>query len=374
MKRIGALAIATLTAAFAFSTVSAPTPSFAEGGSHDEVSALLSANPGLSLERAAALFGGQDDLLQLAEHLKQYEPRFSWAKIDPSGDTDAKLAFVGTPSSDTLRRIRGVPLRIEVKTDAEFTAKVVAKKLRDTHAAIEGAKGIAGAAGYLDVETQRLVFAAWQDKSVDVSAARQTISTLTFGDGPKAEVTIVAQSVVRDQVNGGLHLSNGCTSAFNVRDGSGRKGFLTAAHCSNSVSGYTFVREKDAAGVDVQLHRASSVTNKIRYNSGGSTRAITGWSNPQGGAAACNYGRTTGGKCTTIYSNDVCWPGVGCGFYATNDDVTEPGGSGGPWYSGSSAFGVHKGVMFLFGNKSVFTDMYNSLLSMSVALCTTSSC
>lgn len=376
MESARALTIGILTAAVVLTPVGAGAlPTASSEPAVNETAAMVASNDAVSYERAATIVDAQDEFLQLASDLESSETTFAGAAIEPDSDHDGWLSFVGTPSAAALERIEAASLTIDVRTDAEFTAAQLAATLRETHAALEAQDGVGGAAGYLDVESQELIFAAWPDEATASASARSEAPDLVIEDfGPNIEVTVVPEAVVSDEIDGGRHLSNGCTSAFNVRDGSGRKGFLTAAHCGNGVSGNAFVAEREAAGVDVQLHRASSVTNRIRYTTGGATRIISNWSYPRSGASACNYGSATGNKCTTIYSNDVCWPGLGCGFYATNEGVTSGGDSGGPWYSGSSAFGVHKGTMWLFGNKSVFTDMGNALGAMGVSLCTTSAC
>ncbi|MDQ1126228.1 streptogrisin C [Microbacterium sp. SORGH_AS 505] len=371
-----ALSIAVLAISFALAPVSAganvasPDPVVP-----DATSDALQYEYDISSERAANIVQAQESFSHLVAELEELEVTYAGSAIDPTTDYDAWVSFVGLPSAEAIELISGVPLDIDLRTDARFTAAELRESLREAHAALEAEAGIGGAAGYLDTAAQKLVFAAWPDESATLSRARADVADVAADtSGPQIEIVTVPESVVSDEINGGAHLSNGCTSAFNVRDGSGRKGFLTAAHCPNPVSGYPFVKERETAGFDVQLHRATSVTNLIRVSSGGTTRTITGWYYPSGGGTACNYGRSTGNKCTTIFSNDVCWPGLGCGFYATNAGVTSGGDSGGPWYSGNSALGVHKGTMWLFGNKSVFTDMGNALSAMSVSLCRTSTC
>lgn len=374
MKKLSVACFAVLVAAVG---VSVPVSAGASSSSPVEDGALVSAlsdHAGISDDRAAGIIAGQDDFSWLVHDLEQTEVGFAGAAIEPTDTADAWISFVGEPSADAVSRIESAGLKIDVRTDARFTAAELREALSATHAELEAHQGVAGAAGYLDVESQELVFAVWPD---GVDSLGQ-ISELAAGvqaksGGPKVAVTVEAEPAVVDELDGGAHLSNGCTSAFNVKY-SGGTGFLTAAHCTNSVAGSTFVREKEVAGVDAQLHKASGVTNRIRYNSGGSTRAITTWAYPQSGTALCIYGATSGYQCSTIYTNDACWPGLGCGFYATNDGVTSGGDSGGPWYSGSTAYGVHKGTMFLWGNKSVFSDMGNVTSQLNVTLCTTTTC
>lgn len=62
-------------------------------------------------------------------------------------------------------------------------------------------------------------------------------------------------------------------------------------------------------------------------------------------------------------------------FIAMNGGVTAGGDSGGPWYTGNYAVGVHKGTAYIgFGNRSVMTRVGNALSSLGLTLCTTSYC
>ena len=76
------------------------------------------------------------------------------------------------------------------------------------------------------------------------------------------------------------------------------------------------------------------------------------------GDPVCKYGRTTGYTCGTIESKTYDPDGSETQFAATfiyvdggDVNLSEPGDSGGPWFYGTSAYGIHHGGL---GNDSVF--------------------
>lgn len=90
----------------------------------------------------------------------------------------------------------------------------------------------------------------------------------------------------------------------------------------------------------------------------------------------CHYGAATGNHCGRIYStaqmgpvpnSNSTWVGVeplpGCG---SNCNLSEGGDSGGPWWWGNTAYGLHEGGS---GNNSIFmAQNYLSALNVSVKI------
>jgi hypothetical protein len=64
----------------------------------------------------------------------------------------------------------------------------------------------------------------------------------------------------------------------------------------------------------------------------------------QVGTIVCHYGKTTGYSCGTIQKKNECinvQGVVGCRWMRVTGANHDNGDSGGPWYSGSSAYGSH---------------------------------
>lgn len=336
-------------------------------------SAAFAAENEIAASQAERILAGQESFSLLLATLETKVATFAGGAIDPAEDLDAVILFTEEPGAIVRKMIAEVPLRISVVTSAGVSASELRGVLERSHVALEASASVVGATGYADFATGSVHFDVWLEPGAELSEVQRSARSLASGS-VSIEIRQASGQMPVDEFNGGQHLSNACTSAFTVRK-SGQGGVLSAAHCTNSVSGYTFGGQVESGSTDAQWHKATGPSNRIRYTSGGATQAITTYYAPAIGASACNYGAATGCKCSTIWTNSACWPGLGCGFYAVSGGVTSGGDSGGPWFSGSAAFGVHKGSAPLgFANRSVFTYVGNALSSLGLTLCTTSTC
>ena len=146
----------------------------------------------------------------------------------------------------------------------------------------------------------------------------------------------------------GLALSNSCTSGFSVKHSNGTKGVTTAGHCSNSQS-YNSVNLPFQSGTwggtyDVQWHTAPGFTMRNLAWDGTWNRYIYGEkhrNNQYVGQYVCKYGNSTGGGCGNITS--TTFNGTYIRVHSDSADLAEPGDSGGPWFSGNTAYGLFTG-------------------------------
>jgi hypothetical protein len=165
---------------------------------------------------------------------------------------------------------------------------------------------------------------------------------LEFSDEPVP----VAESTTR----GGMAYG-GCTGGFvGYRDG--YDGIVTAAHCSTKPSTY----DGDSTGStytasgsrDLRFTRPSGGTpdNRFRY-AWGKYKDVTSLGIVSPGITLCHFGTATGNACSKVatyegcatYSSGQTW----CGLWMTQTNVSQGGDSGGPWYYGSRAYGIHSG-------------------------------
>lgn len=161
------------------------------------------------------------------------------------------------------------------------------------------------------------------------------------------------------EVRGGRLLS-GCTSGFSVQSSNGQLGLATAGHCGatqtywDEFSPLTHVAEDYEGNQDVQWHRAAcGLDVRNEFDAGnGEIRTVSGSLGRSGqavGSFVCKQGMTTGRTCGTIGSKSFCPSYVPNGkstFICVNAGdrpLSSPGDSGGPWFVGTTAYGIHSG-------------------------------
>lgn len=177
-------------------------------------------------------------------------------------------------------------------------------------------------------------------------------------------------------IYGGLS-GGACTLGFSVVDSNGTRGISSAAHCPNNLyytkSFLPFQGECYYGSHDVQWHTDGFHTAQPRVKVGSGTRDIywvTGRNSQAIGAYVCKQGITTGYNCGSIISKNInpsYIPSGNATFILVDGGSTSlvlPGDSGGPWFSGNSAFGITSGFQ---GKRGIYTAInYLSCLNVSV--------
>jgi streptogrisin C len=217
----------------------------------------------------------------------------------------------------------------------------------------------------------------------DVSAVRTALASAQPPIGAR-NVIVEKGRVVQEHAFGGLPLST-CTSGFSVRRTTDNaKGVSTAAHCPDAQTlqkhgtALDHIAGQNYGSLDVQWHKTPGLTdpNLIRYNFGGDTRSIsfrTARHEMVVGGNVCNFGKTTGYKCGTIVSKDFDYDGWNTQFNPTFIRVdgpqrTDQGDSGGPWFLGNSAYGIHKDSLDPSGDMIFTAQNYMSSLDLVVKI------
>lgn len=136
------------------------------------------------------------------------------------------------------------------------------------------------------------------------------------------------------------------------------RGLSAAAHCPDNGLRYvdtsntlTYRAAHQAVWGDVQWHTtATYVSDDFYYNFGAlrDTAAVS-FANP--GARLCRFGKTTGAHCNYVLYLNRCLNGA-CHLTQAEINTAEPGDSGGPWYYGGTAYGIHTGEV---EGRDVFT-------------------
>lgn len=273
---------------------------------------------------------------------------------------------------------------------AELAAHVT-RQLPALQTQVDGLAGIGidGASGHVIVDTvldDEAVTSSTSDSSdravlpEALREQRDKAAAAVLGLDDSNIGTTVGIEPAGDHKRGGVYLSS-CTAAFTVRNASGTRGFLTAGHCGptqnwgapgRSISNSsTYRNEARSNSADLQWHSLSATVYGQFYGTSSTnptTLASRTVRSQQGGDSVCSRGKTSGWRCGTVTSisyrplwSGAC-PGTICAnvFVAVNRGGAD-GDSGGPWYSGTSAYGVHKGGPS--SSVSVFTPLEASYLS-----------
>jgi hypothetical protein len=150
-----------------------------------------------------------------------------------------------------------------------------------------------------------------------------------------------------------------CTSGFAVMDYTGCKGNTTAGHADDFLLFYTFPlpwqNELRTGSYDVEWHTCPGLTvvNKFQYWENGSTLDVTATQTRSFqliGETVSKYGNSTHYTAGIISAKDAyvsvpnCLPTWIKIYNAFGySDLSAPGDSGGPWFRGNTAYGIHQG-------------------------------
>lgn len=195
-------------------------------------------------------------------------------------------------------------------------------------------------------------------------------------------VTVNELSTVTADLHAGL-TTVPCTAGFSVVHSDGRKGITTAAHCGTAISfngtALNYVQGFLGGNHDVQWHEAPGSTirglMRVQFHPKIS-RHVRSTRNRDAqvvGEYVCRYGKVTHFACGDIRSkhvqptNQVGCENTPCQFSATfirvrvtRGLVSQRGDSGGPWFSGNTAYGIHRSRSRVEGT-NIMGDVYMAI-------------
>lgn len=285
-----------------------------------------------------------------------------WIEHQPQFRIVVRLKGDAPAGRELAERAQGSSIPVVFVTGATATEDDVLTKIRTSLGAFKTALPDLAGTDY-DVKTGEIVLYVYATGAA-AESARGRGTELTRAIGHPVRVEILPAPLRDQDVRGGAPIS-GCTSAFVVVDGSSNRGVVTAGHCNDTqtYSGYdgtntsmTFKAEMRDADRDLQWHTTpiaeipefyADQTTSARVLTGRRLRSSTAVGDP-----VCHRGQTSGHSCGTVKSTtfqptyaDACpatcnavWVSV------TGAQLACAGGdSGGAWFNGQTAFGVHKG-------------------------------
>lgn len=325
------------------------TPEPGVPGDTSSTARAMAAEYGISVDEANRRLELQVAAGDLQADLRRTEPStFAGLWIEHAPRFQIFVAVAGADPAQLLNRHITADIKeYAVARPATYPLQEL-EKLSAGALARLGLSKATNVATYVDVRRNRVVV---RHGSEALAASRASRSD------PRMEVRLQPVKYHRDAtIYGGLALSQ-CTSGFTVWHTSGKIGTTTAAHCNNSLSyngvALTFMGERRNSTLDVQWHTAPGhslrnwVYDGIYDSSTPYYQPITGVRGvPQTppGTYMCKHGAVSRYGCGALqyYSHNgatgLTWGWVAAQFYR---QITFPGDSGAPWFSGSDAHGTH---------------------------------
>ncbi len=342
--------------------------------------AMYAADWGTSEEEAVRRLSLQNEIGKLNATLAEEEhDTFAGLWIDNTSEKYRVVVQMTTPSAEEqiLDRVRGTELEglVEVSS-AQFSLENLEAKQDETHRLAHHHN--------IDIESEINVQANkvqmyLPKKNRHNFRGLRVMSALNLPEGVVVS-DVDGLSTPETNIPGGEHITT-CTSGFAVKNSSGTRGITTAAHCNNSQSykgrSLTFQAEDQQGNQDVQWHTAPDYTVTNEFSVGSSNRKVTAtksYSNQAVGDYVCKHGSITGYTCGNISSTTVKLSYVTNSASTfirvhnnNNQDLSQPGDSGAPWFNGNTAYGTHSGAPTDNGNDAIYMPInYISSLGITV--------
>lgn len=318
--------------------------------------------------------------------IAEYEHVYSEAGFE--GPNSAYIKFKGSVPSKVLEKLKDRPdIRVEggaelSRAEADEVSAVAAEESNNVLPSDADFTVVVNVDdGAVEVSVDADVS---PDRRAAVSDSVGTAVDRALGDDADASVRVRQDDtlvVSEDSVRGGDKMtpvgktSTECTAAFPARSGK-LAGLMTAGHCNDALSvdgGNKLYRASKFIGGargDAQWHRSRvSVSPHFRY-AWGKYRPVWAHPVPKVGTKVCRFGAVSGNGsgCTTIKYVSAC-KGKVCQMVMTEGDTgRRPGDSGGPWYYGNNAYGIHNGASVRDGKlRNWFTGSRDALAKMGLS-------
>jgi streptogrisin C len=305
---------------------------------------------------------------------RRYRDRLAGISVQHRPDYRYIVYLTGDASvPETRVRAGGMNVPITFRTGAKATRDRVVWAITyhqaDIRAALPGAPSMG-----LDPRTGELVVIVGSAIAAADGGAAAVDAKLEKLTGVPVQVRILERTDVNLDLHGGGRLegiSPGdgkrylCTTGFAVTDGT-RSGITTAAHCLDKMDYYdpqgrplplSFVGQWGWGYHDVQIHAGAAPDRALIYSNTERTveRPVEmqrSKPSTRAGDFVCHRGESSGYSCAEIELLDFAPAGDLCGGACLPTWVTvagptcKGGDSGGPVFSGTTAFGVVKGASY----------------------------
>lgn len=372
VRRLLLLALGVLAAAAATAQTSSQPQVLTHAAAVDQDAAIYAAQHQVGPAEAARRLRIQEASVPATDTIAaEFRDRLAGISIEHAPDYRIVVLLTGTePVASRTLHVAGSDVPVQFQTGARAThAEAIAamrRHLIDLRSELPGARG----AGY-DQHTGEVVLLVRSEDAqkygVDAIRAR---AEQVGGVPVRVEINDLRESNMSVAGGGlidGVNPADGrryrCTTGFVVTDGT-RDAIATAAHCPDEVVyrdadgdavPLAFSTQYGAGYQDVQINLSPEPLQPLFYSDrkAGSLRELSNWRNvasTRAGDFVCHWGESSGYSCAEVQLTDYAPPGALCGGPCEPTWVTVagpscvPGDSGGPVFSGTTAFGIAKGI------------------------------
>ena len=330
---------------------------------------------GVAPDEALRRLHAQHDSIPATDAIaERYRNRLAGISIQHRPDYRIVVYLTGDEAVPDQRiRAGGMIVPITFRTGAKASRERVVWAITYHQAAINAALPSPPSMG-LDPRTGELVVIAGTAVAAQQGGAAALDAKLTALTGVPVQVRVMERTDVNLGLHGGSRVdgidpANGkryrCTTGFAVRDAT-RSGITTAAHCLDDMTYYapdrsttplSFVGQWGWGYHDVQIFAGAAPERPLIYSDTARTverpveRQVSRPST-RAGDFVCHRGESSGYSCAEVELVDFAPAGDLCGgaclptWVAVAGPTCKGGDSGGPVFSGTTAYGVVKGASY----------------------------
>lgn len=330
---------------------------------------------GVPQDEALRRLHAQADSIPVTDAIaNQYRDRLAGISIQHRPDYRINVYLTGSePVAERRIRVGGISVPITFRTGAEASRERVVWAITYHQAAIRAALPSPPSMG-LDPRTGELVVIAGGAVTAQQGGAAALDAKLSALAGVPVQVRVMDRVDVNLGLHGGSRVdgidpANGkryrCTTGFAVTNGT-RTGITTAAHCLDDMTYYapdrsttplSFVGQWGWGYHDVQIFAGPVPERPLIYSDTAReierpVEAQVTRPSTRAGDFVCHRGESSGYSCAEVELLDFAPAGDLCGgaclptWVAVKGPTCKGGDSGGPVFSGTSAYGVVKGASY----------------------------
>lgn len=356
-------------------SVEVAPPAIEDSTSQAELQDLqtLAQQTGISLDAAVERYAWNDNFALTVDKIGRQAPdAFAGAGI--SGAHRAWVAFAGRAPEEALKvidtfRRASSHVSIDVRTASGYTEQVLRKGIEEVHFSVLEVPNVGEATTTHNPKTQVIATTVLLKNTVAPDAVVEDLRTVAVnsltsvaGEGILEHVSVSVTQATEPVLGGddskNRHMGGeditGCTSGFGTMTPGGVRGLSTAGHCANSQSddgaSLTYKGGHEGTHGDFQWHTGPKTENDQFYS--GSTsklevneRDVSSVGAPVLGQPLCRNGVISKKDCQEVRRLHVC-DGGECNLVQMGARLSAPGDSGGPYFWGNTAYGLHEGWMY----------------------------